>query len=282
MAQLPSLASAVASLLPSMVAFRHDVHAHPEPGFEEVRTLARVQETLAAAGIRGGTVMATTGYVVDIAGTGPASSSAGADAGADAGAASSKKPACIALRADMDALRMTEGPNGLPYRSTNNGAAHMCGHDGHMAALLGAATLIANARDRLPTGTSVRLLFQPAEEGPGGAPPMIEAGCLNGVDEVRDAAGPTRAQHGPSRPPLKRPLVWAARRAGVRPPQLADGAGGRRGGGARADDGPRHRVYDHHRRPRRPRVAAARDSGPRRHRRPCACPPPTTTTFLEP
>ena len=184
---LPALASALASVLPAMVAWRHDVHAHPEPGFEEVRTHARVREALAAAGIEGGTVMATTGLVVDIVGTGPA--------------AAANTPTCIALRADMDALRMTEGNKDLPYRSTNPNAAHMCGHDGHMAALIGAATLLAQAGNRIPKGHRVRLLFQPAEEGPGGAPPMIEAGCLDGVDEARThlcATSRAQATHRPA------------------------------------------------------------------------------------
>jgi amidohydrolase len=170
---------ALASVLPAVVAtataFRHAAHADPELGFQEVRTLARVREALAAAGIVGGTVMAQTGLIVDIDGTGPP-------------AADGARPRRVAFRADMDALRMTEAENGLPYRSRNEHAAHMCGHDGHMAALVGAAALIARARARLPTGTSVRLLFQPAEEGPGGAPPMIAAGCLNGVDEARARA----------------------------------------------------------------------------------------------
>ena len=90
----------------------------------------------------------------------------------------------IALRADMDALRMTELNKSLPYRSANEGVAHLCGHDGHMASLLGAAALLKHRATRLPLGTKVRLLFQPAEEGPGGAEPMIKEGCLAGVDEV--------------------------------------------------------------------------------------------------
>jgi len=90
---------------------------------------------------------------------------------------------CVALRADMDALRMTELNTSLPYRSANEGVAHLCGHDGHMASLVGAATLVAKRAAKLPSDCTVRLLFQPAEEGPGGALPMIEEGCLQGVDE---------------------------------------------------------------------------------------------------
>ena len=90
----------------------------------------------------------------------------------------------IALLADMDALRMTEGNSGLPYRSSNQGVAHLCGHDGHMATLMATAALLNRRAHVLPAGFSIRLLFQPAEEGPGGAKPMVDEKCLEGVDEV--------------------------------------------------------------------------------------------------
>jgi amidohydrolase len=88
----------------------------------------------------------------------------------------------IALRADMDGLPIPEGGD-LPYKSKTN-FAHMCGHDGHMATLLATAQAIQNNLASLPEGKMIRLLFQPAEEGPGGALPMINEGCLDGVDEV--------------------------------------------------------------------------------------------------
>jgi amidohydrolase len=88
----------------------------------------------------------------------------------------------IALRADMDALPIQE-LNDIPYRSKHDGVAHMCGHDTHMTVLLGAARVLAGMRDKLKR--NVRLLFQPCEESPpGGAPGMIENGCLDDVDEV--------------------------------------------------------------------------------------------------
>ena len=90
----------------------------------------------------------------------------------------------MALRADTDALPMTEGNHHLPYRSKNEGSAHMCGHDGHVASLLAGAALVQARAARLPAGKRERLLFQPAEESPGGARPMLAAGCLEGVDEV--------------------------------------------------------------------------------------------------
>eukprot|EP00160_Parvularia_atlantis_P001484 Unigene11184_Nuclearia_a/m.34211 Unigene11184_Nuclearia_a/g.34211 ORF Unigene11184_Nuclearia_a/g.34211 Unigene11184_Nuclearia_a/m.34211 type:complete len:409 (+) Unigene11184_Nuclearia_a:53-1279(+) len=167
-----TLDAAIAAVLPDMVALRHDIHQHPEPGFEERRTHGVIKAELERLGLRKIQVLAGTGIVADIEGTGAA------------GAASEGAVACIALRADMDALRMTEDPNELPYRSQNAGAAHMCGHDGHMASLVGAARLLVQAQDRIPQGKRVRLLFQPAEEGPGGALPLIEGGALEGVDEV--------------------------------------------------------------------------------------------------
>ena len=76
------------------------------------------------------------------------------------------------------------GNKSLPYRSVNEGVAHLCGHDGHIAALCATAIALQRRADRIPSNMTVRLLFQPAEEGPGGALPMIKEGCLDGVDEV--------------------------------------------------------------------------------------------------
>jgi amidohydrolase len=88
----------------------------------------------------------------------------------------------VALRADMDALPITE-LNNLPYRSKHDGVAHMCGHDTHMTMLLGTARVLSEHKSKLKR--SVRLIFQPSEElPPGGAPGMIDKGCLEGVDEV--------------------------------------------------------------------------------------------------
>ena len=89
----------------------------------------------------------------------------------------------IAIRADIDGLLMEESNKTLEYTSQTS-YAHMCGHDGHTATLLAAAKVLWTHREKIPTGKTVRLLFQPAEEGPGGAKPMIAEGCLDGVDEV--------------------------------------------------------------------------------------------------
>lgn len=78
---------------------------------------------------------------------------------------------------------MPEFNDDLPYKSQTK-FAHMCGHDGHITMLLAGAQVIAANRDKIPSNQKVRLLFQPAEEGPGGAKPMIEEGCMEGIDEV--------------------------------------------------------------------------------------------------
>ena len=87
----------------------------------------------------------------------------------------------IGLRADMDALPIQE-ETGLAYASKTAGAMHACGHDGHMAMLLGAAKVLSKNKNNYK-GT-VRFIFQPAEEGEGGARYMINDGCLNGIDEI--------------------------------------------------------------------------------------------------
>jgi hippurate hydrolase len=133
-----------------LVAIRHDIHAHPEIGFEEVRTSGIVAEKLASWGIEVHRGIGKTGVVGILHGTGGPGRR-------------------IGLRADMDALPMEETTN-LPYRSRNPGRFHGCGHDGHTTMLLGAARYLAENRDF--TGTAV-FVFQPAEEGLGGARAML-------------------------------------------------------------------------------------------------------------
>eukprot|EP01135_Chromosphaera_perkinsii_P010559 Nk52_evm1s2167 gene=Nk52_evmTU1s2167 len=165
-----SLAKCVDALLEDIVAFRRDLHSHPEPGFEELRTREKAIAGLRKYGVKGEIhTVAKTGFFVDIRGEGPPHSG--------------YKSRCVALRTDMDALRMTEQNKHLSYRSSNEGIAHMCGHDGHMATMLATAALIQSRVKSLPGNFTFRMLWQPAEEGPGGAEPMIKEGCLEGVDE---------------------------------------------------------------------------------------------------
>jgi len=133
---------------------RHDLHAHPELGFEEVRTSAIVADLLKEAGITVHQGLAGTGIVGTLTvGNGPR---------------------CIGLRADMDALAMPETAN-RPYKSTVAGKMHACGHDGHTTLLAGAARYLAKSRNF--NGT-VHFIFQPAEEGRGGARKMVEDGLF--------------------------------------------------------------------------------------------------------
>jgi len=144
-----------------IISIRRDIHQHPELAFNEHRTAKLVAERLKSLGIDVQTGIGKTGVVGILKGN------------------SSGKT--IALRADMDALPMQETSD-IPYKSQNDGVMHACGHDGHTAMLLGAAEALSQKTDKL-NGT-VKFIFQPAEEGQGGARYMIEDGALNGVDEV--------------------------------------------------------------------------------------------------
>jgi amidohydrolase len=155
---LPPLSSEVAQLKDEVVALRRDFHQHPELGFEEVRTSAVVVGYLESLGLKPRSGVAKTGVVADIVGDLPGPT--------------------ILLRADMDALPIME-ETGLEFASRNPGKMHACGHDGHTAILLVTAKVLVQRRKSL-RGT-VRVLFQPAEEGPGGAAPMIAEGVLDGV-----------------------------------------------------------------------------------------------------
>ncbi|WP_323037124.1 M20 aminoacylase family protein [Pararhodobacter sp.] len=138
--------------LERLVALRHDLHAHPELGFEETRTAEIVAQRLEEAGITVHRGLGKTGVVGSLT----------------VGNGSGR----IALRADMDALAMPELAD-RPYKSTRANTMHACGHDGHTAMLLGAARHLARSRNF--SGT-VHFIFQPAEEGRGGAAAMIEDG----------------------------------------------------------------------------------------------------------
>lgn len=142
-------------LLGELTEFRRDLHSHPELGFQETRTAARVAAALRASGVDVTEGIGGTGLVGTIRGVGSGDGS-------------------IGLRADMDALSLVE-ETGVPYASRTHGLMHGCGHDGHTAVLLGAARRLAADRD---FGGSVNVIFQPAEEGLGGASAMLDDGLF--------------------------------------------------------------------------------------------------------
>jgi len=157
--------------LQRLISFRREIHQFPEIAFEEFKTAERIIKYLNDLGIDQKSIrrIAKTGIVVDVKGKGP----------------SSGNSKTIAIRADMDALPMKEDNSHLEYQSTNDNAAHMCGHDGHVTCLLGGLSKILEHWHQIPENKCVRLLFQPAEESlESGAKLMVEEGCLEGVEEV--------------------------------------------------------------------------------------------------
>ena len=152
-------------LLPKLVEWRRDFHRHPELGFEEVRTAGIVAAHLQDLGLEVSSGVGKTGVVALVE--------------PDELAAASET---VLLRFDMDALPILE-ETGLPFASENPGVMHACGHDGHTAIGMGVAQLLARHRNELPG--RVKLVFQPAEEGLGGALAMITDGAL---DEPRPAS----------------------------------------------------------------------------------------------
>jgi len=161
-----------AAILPKVVAWRHDIHQHPELGYQEKRTGALVAAHLRSLGLVVQENVGGIGGVVGILKGG-------------------KPGPTVALRADMDALPVTEQVD-LPFKSTvrttyngqDVGVMHACGHDTHVAMLMGTAEVLTGLKAELP-GT-VKFIFQPAEEVPpkGGAAALIDAGVLEGVDVI--------------------------------------------------------------------------------------------------
>lgn len=144
-----------------IVALRREFHQHPELSLREFRTAERIEEELDKSGISHFRV-GETGVLGILRGTG-------------------KGEGVTVLRADMDALPIQE-TNKISYCSQTDGVMHACGHDAHVACLLGAAKLLAGNRDAF--GGEVRFIFQPAEEIGRGAIPFLEAGVLEGADRV--------------------------------------------------------------------------------------------------
>ena len=138
-----------------IVRIRRELHQIPEPAYTEKKTSAAVAEHLKAAGLEVRTGIARYGV---------------------AGLLSTGRPGpTLMIRADMDALPLRE-QTGLSFSSTHTGAMHACGHDAHMAMVLGAAFVLGGMKDTLQG--NIKFIFQPAEEGPGGAKPMIEEGVM--------------------------------------------------------------------------------------------------------
>ncbi|MGY0395163.1 M20 family metallopeptidase [Fusobacterium sp. SYSU M8D902] len=144
-----------------LIETRRDLHKIPELDFQLPRTIAYVTHILDELGIKYRVGVGKSGIVADIEGQ--------------------DKDKTIALRADMDALPILECSS-KGYKSTIDGQMHACGHDVHTAILLGVGKALSENREVLPC--NVRLIFQPAEETSGGALPMIEDGCLEGVDAI--------------------------------------------------------------------------------------------------
>ena len=155
------IAGLVRELHPALVERRRDFHRHPELGFEEYRTSGIVAEWLRELGLEVTTGVAKTGVVARLRGGRPGKT--------------------IAMRADMDGLPIQDSKT-CDYASTVPGKMHACGHDAHTTMLLGAAKVLSQVKEDI--AGDVVFIFQPAEESPGGAEPMIAEGVLEGVDFI--------------------------------------------------------------------------------------------------
>ncbi|MEU8670922.1 amidohydrolase [Streptomyces anulatus] len=149
-----------------LIAFRRDMHMHPELGNQEFRTTAAIKDRLEKAGLRPKVLAVGTGVMCDV------------------GEWDGVTP-MLALRADIDALPIPDTKAGVPYRSTVPDRAHACGHDVHTTTVLGAGLVLAGLDREGMLPNAVRLIFQPAEEVlPGGAVDAIESGVLEGVGRI--------------------------------------------------------------------------------------------------
>ncbi|MFE7094208.1 amidohydrolase [Streptomyces erythrochromogenes] len=211
-----------------LIAFRRDLHMHPELGHQEFRTTAAIKARLEKAGLRPRVLKSGTGLICDV------------------GTWDGGRP-MLALRADIDALPIPDTKTHVSYRSTFPDRAHACGHDVHTTVVLGAGLVLAELDRQGLLPRPVRLLFQPAEEVlPGGATDAIESGVLDGVGRIvavhcdpRVDAGRIGLRPGPitsacdrlevtltgsgghtARPHLTTDLVTAAARVAVDAPAL--------------------------------------------------------------
>ncbi len=160
-----ALFSRLEAIYPELVEFRRDLHMHPEVAFTEVRTPARIAEYHRALGNEVREGVGGRGVVATMRGGKPGRT--------------------VALRADFDALPIQDEKD-VPYKSTIPGVMHACGHDIHTAGLLGVAKVLSEVRHQLQ-GTVVFIHQFAEEDSPGGAKPMIEDGCLDGVDVIYGA-----------------------------------------------------------------------------------------------
>ncbi|MGY1498050.1 amidohydrolase [Streptomyces sp. QTS52] len=225
------------ALRAELVAFRRDLHMHPELGNQEFRTTAAIKARLEKAGLKPRVLATGTGLICDIG-----------DIGVDPeGEADGTTVPALALRADIDALPIPDTKSDCAYRSTVPDRAHACGHDVHTTVVLGAGLVLAELHRQGALPRPVRLLFQPAEEVlPGGAADAIECGALDGVGRIiavhcdpKVDAGRIGLRHGPitsacdrleisldgpgghtARPHLTTDLVSAAARVATEVPAL--------------------------------------------------------------
>jgi amidohydrolase len=156
----PAVDELVFAQWPIATALRHRLHRIPELGYEEFKTAALIRTELDALGLT---------YTAGVDGAPTATIAVIGD---------TAKP-CVALRADIDALPIVE-QTGVPYASTHPGRMHACGHDGHTATLLGVAAILKRLADAGALNCCVKLMWQPAVEGGGGAEKLVAAGALNG------------------------------------------------------------------------------------------------------
>ena len=145
----------------TIIETRRDLHKHPELSFKEFRTSKIVSEKLEKFGFEVQTNIGKTGVIGVLKGK--------------------YKGKTIAMRADMDALPIQETSD-VPYKSINDGIMHACGHDAHVAILLGAAEILSKKINQI--NGNIKFIFQPAEEGFGGAQYMIDDGAIDDVDEI--------------------------------------------------------------------------------------------------
>ncbi|KAA0935430.1 MULTISPECIES: amidohydrolase [Streptomyces] len=165
-AQAPLPGELSEALRAELVAFRRDLHMHPELGNQEFRTTAAIKERLERAGLRPRVLDTGTGLICDIGVPDPALP-------------------MLALRADIDGLPIPDTKAGCSYRSTVPDRAHACGHDVHTTVVLGAALVLADLHERGLLARAVRVIFQPAEEVlPGGALQVVKNGGLEGVGRI--------------------------------------------------------------------------------------------------